>query len=66
MDVFDIRLESTGSMYLYGKNTMAVFRNLLAHPIQLQGDRRVAPAEIIFPAKMNGTTTEWNVLYKLR
>ena len=45
---------------------MAVFRNLLAHPIQLQGDRRVAPAEIIFPANMNGTTTEWNVLYQLR
>ena len=47
MDEFDIYLESAGSMNIYSGNTMAAFRNLLAHPIHLEGDWRVALVEII-------------------
>ena len=52
MDEFDIYLESAGSMNIYSGNTMAAFRNLLAHPIHLEGDWRVALAEIIFPTSI--------------
>ena len=47
MDEFDIYLESTGSMETYRQNIMASFRNVLAEPLQLEGDWRVALAEII-------------------
>ena len=46
MNEFDIYLESTGSMEVYPGNRMAVFRNLLPEPLQLDGDWRVALAEI--------------------
>ena len=39
-------------MIVYPNNTMAIFCNLLAHPIQLQGDWRVPLAEIIFPTSI--------------
>ena len=57
MDEFDIYLESAGSMNIYSGNTMAAFRNLLAHPIHLEGDWRVALAEIIFPTSIKNRTT---------
>ena len=57
MDEFDIYLESAGFMNIYSGNTMAAFRNLLAHPIHLEGDRRVALAEIIFPTSIKNITT---------
>ena len=57
MDEFDIYLESAGSMNIYSGNTMAAFRNLLAHPIHLEGDWRVALAEIIFPTNIKNITT---------
>ena len=57
MDEFDIYLESAGSMNIYSGNTMAAFRNLLAHPIHLEGDWRVALAEIIFPTRIKNITT---------
>ena len=57
MDEFDIYLESTGSMNIYNGNTMASFRNLLVHPIHLEGDWRVALAEIIFPTSVKNVTT---------
>ena len=57
MDEFDIYLESAGSMNIYSGNTMAAFRNLLAHPIHLEGDWRVALAEIIFPTSIENITT---------
>ena len=57
MDEFDIYLESAGSMNIYSGNTMAAFRNLLAHPIHLEGDWRVALAEIIFPTSIKNITT---------
>ena len=36
---------------------MAAFRNLLAHPIHLEGDWRVALAEIIFLTSIKNITT---------
>ena len=63
MDEFDIYLESTGSMNIYNDNTMSVFRNLLAHPINLEGDWRVALAEIIHPTKVNNITTTDYMIY---
>ena len=59
MDEFDIYLESAGSMNIYSGNTMAAFRNLLAHPIHLEGDWRVALAEIIFPT--SGRPKFWTI-----
>ena len=44
-------------MNIYSGNTMAAFRNLLAHPIHLEGDWRVALAEIIFPTSIKNITT---------
>ena len=47
-------------MNVFKRNTMASFRNLLVHPIHLEGDWRVALAEIIFPTRVkNITTTEY-------
>lgn len=63
MDEFDIYLESTGSMSIYKDNTMAVFRNHLSHPIQLEGDWRVALAEIIFPSSIKNITTKDFFIY---
>ena len=63
MDEFDIYLESTGSMSIYQDNTMAVFRNHLAHPILLEGDWRVALAEIIFPSSIKNITTKGYFIY---
>ena len=57
MDDFDIYLESAGSMNINSGNTMAAFSNLLAHPIHLEGDWRVALAEIIFPTSIKNITT---------
>ena len=57
MDEFDIYLESTGSMNIYSGNTMAAYRNLMAHPTHLEGDWRVALAEIIFPTSIKNITT---------
>ena len=56
MDEFDIYLESTGSMEACRQNTMACFRNVLAEPLQLEGDWRVALAEIIFPTSIKNVT----------
>ena len=44
MNEFDIYIESTGSMDAYPGNKVAVFRNLLPEPLQLDGDWRVALA----------------------
>ena len=57
MDEFENYLESAGCMNLYSGNTMAAFRNLLAHPIHLEGDWRVALAEFIFPTSIKNITT---------
>ena len=62
MDEFDKYLESAGSMNIYSGNTMAVFRNLLGHPNHLEGDWRVALAEINFPTRIkNITTTNFSI-----
>ena len=63
IDEFDIYLESTGSMEIYQQNTMACFRNVLAEPLQLEGDWRVALAEIIFPTSIKNVTTKEYVVY---
>ena len=63
MDEFDIYLESTGSMNIYKDNTMSVFRNLLAHPINLEEDWRVALAEIIHPTNVKNITTTAYMIY---
>ena len=38
MEEIDIYLESAGSMNKYSGNTMAAFRQLLAHPNHLESD----------------------------
>ena len=43
-------------MSICPNNTMAAFRDLLAHPIQLEGDWRVALAGIIFPTSIKNIT----------
>ena len=65
MDEFDIYLESAGSMIKYSGNTMAAFRKLLAHPIHLEGDWRVALAAIIFPTSIKNITTTGFFIYTL-
>lgn len=66
MDEFDIYLESTGSMETYQNNRMASFRNVLSEPIQLEGDWRVALAEIIFPTSIKNVTTTDYLIYTPR
>ena len=63
MDEFDIYLESAGSMNIYSGNTMAAFPNFLAHPIHLEGDWRVALAEIIFHTSIKNVTTTGFFIY---
>ena len=63
MDEFDIFLESAGSMNKYSGNTMAAFRNLLAHPIHLEGDWRVALAGLIFPNSIKNISTTDFLIY---
>ena len=62
MDEFDIYLESAGSMIIYSEYTSAAFRDLLAHPIPLEGDWRVALAKIIFPTSLKNN---YNWLFHL-
>ena len=45
------------------QNTMACFRNVLAEPLQLEGDWRAALAEIIFPTSIKNVTTKEYFLY---
>ena len=66
MDEFDIYLESTGSMETYQENTMASFRNMLSEPLQLDGDWRVALAEITFPSSIKNVTTKDYFVYTPR
>ena len=63
MDEFDIYLESTGSMETYQNNKMACFRNVLSEPLQLEGDWRVALAEIIHPTSIKNVTTSEYMIY---
>ena len=63
MDEFDIHLESAGSIKTYSGNTIAAFRNFSFHPVQFEGDWRVALAEIIFPTSIkNITNTDFFIL----
>ena len=63
MDEFDIYLESTGSMETYQDNKMVCFRNVLSEPLQLEGDWRVALAEIIHPTSIKNVTTSEYMIY---
>ena len=58
MDEFDIYLESTGSMPTYQNNKMACFRNVLSETLQLDGDWRVALADITFPSSIRNVKTK--------
>ena len=40
----------------YTENTMSAFLNLVALPIQLEGDCRVASAEVMFPTSFGNFT----------
>ena len=60
---FDIYRESIDSMNSYKDKTMSVFRNMLAHPINLEGDWRVALAEIIHPTNVKNITTTDYMIY---
>ena len=57
MDRFDIYLEHAGSMNIHSGNTRVAISKLLAHPLHLEGDWRVALAEIIFPTSIKNITT---------
>ena len=57
MDEFDIYLESAGSTETYQQNTMTCLRNLLTEPLQLEGDWRVALAEIFSPKSIKNVST---------
>ena len=51
-------------MDVYPGNKMAAFRNLLPEPLHLDGDWRVALAEIIFPSSVkNNITTTGYMIY---
>ena len=56
MDEFDLLLDAFCSMDIYPHNTMAVFRTLRAHPSHLEGNWRVALAEIFFPTSSKNVT----------
>ena len=66
MDEFDTYLESTVSMQTYQNNKMACFRNALSEPLHLDGDWRVALAEITFPSSIKSVTTEEYFIYTPR
>ena len=50
-------------MKTYRQNTMACFRNVLAKPLQLEGDCRVALADIIFPISIKNVSTKEYFVY---
>ena len=50
-------------MDVYPGNKMAVFRNLLPEPLQLDGDWRVALAKIIFSSSIKNITTTGYMIY---
>ena len=64
MDEFDIYIVSTASMQTYRDNKMACFRNVLSELLQLDGDWRVALAEITFPSSIKNVTTKDYFIYK--
>ena len=66
MDEFDFYLESTGSMQTYQNNKMACFRDVLSEPLQLDGDWRVALAEITLPSSIKNVTTKEYFIYTPR
>ena len=66
MDEFDIHLESTDSMQSYQNNKMVCFRNVLSEPLQLDGDWRVALAEITFRSSIKNVTTKGYFIYTPR
>ena len=57
MNEIDIYIELAGFMNKFSGNTMAAFRNILAHPVHFEGDMRVALVEIIFPTSIKNITT---------
>ena len=66
MHEFDIYLESTGSMQTYQNNKMACFRNVLSETLQLDGDWRVALAEITLTSSIKNVTTRDYFIYTPR
>ena len=50
-------------METYRQNTKACFRNVLAEPLQLEGDWRVALAKLIFPTSIKNVTTKEYFVY---
>ena len=50
-------------MGIFTNNTMAKFRNQLAQPLQLDGDRQVALASISFPSSINNVNSAEIVAY---
>ena len=63
MDEINIYLKSTESMNVYTENTMAAFLNLVALPIQLEGDCRVSSAEVMFPTSFENFTRNNYFIY---
>lgn len=63
-DEFEVYLMSNGSMNLYPNNTIAEFTNHLHDTLHLDGDWKVALAEISFPSRVKNITETVFVGYK--
>ena len=53
MNEFTVHLVSSASMNIFPQNTLSSLKNYFNEEINLEGDRRVALSEIMFPAKIN-------------
>ena len=61
---FTIELISNASMEVFGENAMAKFRNQIAQPLILEGEREVALSSIFFPSNINNVNSNGLVVYK--
>ena len=52
MQEFEVYLVSNGSMHIFPDNTLSAFTNLLAEPLSLEGEWRVALSQIITSASV--------------
>ena len=60
---FTIDLISNASIKIFGKNTIAKFRNQLTQPAMLEGEWQVALSSISFPSNINNVNSNGLVVY---
>ena len=61
---FTIDLISDASMEVFGEKTMTKFRNQLAQPLILDGERQVALSSISLQSNINNVNSNGLVVYK--